>query len=67
MPDEVLAKLPTLLNSVLDLLYILDVIEGHDWAKANVQEETRAKLGWPKSRRRRIFSTMKVGPDVLSS
>ena len=58
MPAEVLAALPELMNSVSDLLYVLDVLEGHDWAKECVGYKTRGLLGWPKPRRERHFVTM---------
>lgn len=33
MPTDVLEALPNLINSVSDLLYVLDVLDGHEWAK----------------------------------
>jgi SOS response associated peptidase (SRAP) len=47
-------NLPVTLKVISDLLYILDVLEGHEWAKGNVQHSTRLKLGWPKPRRDRL-------------
>jgi hypothetical protein len=34
------------LEAVSDVLYILDVLDGHEWAKEHVSAETRAKIGW---------------------
>ncbi len=66
MPAKALAELPALINSVSDLLYVLDVLDGHDWAKEcvglhSIGGKTRKLLGWPASRRRRYFATMTVG------
>jgi hypothetical protein len=33
MPAAVMEALPKLINSVSDLLYIIDILEGHEWAK----------------------------------
>jgi hypothetical protein len=66
MPAEVLAALPTLMNSVSDLLYVLDVLDGYQWAKECVGHKTRALLGWPGPRRQRYFVKMiieEVGPQ----
>jgi hypothetical protein len=60
MSAEVLAALPQLMNSVSDLLYVLDVLEGHQWAKECVGHRTRDLLGWPKPRRERFFVTMSI-------
>jgi hypothetical protein len=35
------------LQIVSDLLYILDVLEGNDWAKTQVSPPIRRALGWP--------------------
>lgn len=51
--DEATQELPGLLNAASDMLYILDVLEGHEWAKGNVQASTRKLLGWPSPRRQR--------------
>jgi hypothetical protein len=58
MPSDVLAALPELINTVSDLLYVLDVLEGHDWAKGCVGHMTRTLLGWPSPRRARYFVEM---------
>jgi hypothetical protein len=66
MPAEALAALPGLMNSVSDLLYVLDVLEGHQWAKECVGHKTRALLGWPEPRRQRYFVKtiiQEVGPQ----
>jgi hypothetical protein len=65
MPETVLAALPGLINSVSDLLYILDFIEGHEWAKEcvglhTIRAKTRTLLGWPAPKRKRIFASVSV-------
>jgi hypothetical protein len=55
MPEEALAALPDLMNSVSDMLYVLDVLEGHQWAKECVGHKTRTLLGWPNPRRKRYL------------
>jgi hypothetical protein len=35
------------INAVHDVLYILDVLDGHDWARNFVSQEVRAKQDWP--------------------
>jgi hypothetical protein len=60
MPARALENLPETLATVSDLLYILDVLEGHEWAKGNVQERTRQLLGWPKPRHARFFCKVQV-------
>jgi hypothetical protein len=61
MPEKTRASLPEALMVVTDLLYILDVLEGHEWAKGNVRAATCRMLGWPKPRRARMFVRMTVG------
>ena len=66
MPGEVHAALPKLINSVSDLLYILDVLEGRDWAKQcvglhSVGNKIAQELGWPRGTRKRYFATISVG------
>jgi hypothetical protein len=46
VPHEALQNLPEFLNSVSDLLYIFNVLEGHDWAKANIRHRARETLNW---------------------
>ncbi len=40
-------KLAAYIGTASDLLYILDVLQGHIWARGYVRPETRKKLGWP--------------------
>lgn len=47
MPEEAISNMPNFLNAVSDLLYILDIVEGNDWARENIQSSTRVLLGWP--------------------
>jgi hypothetical protein len=35
------------LELVSDILYVLDVLNGHEWAKSLVSYQLRNKLGWP--------------------
>lgn len=60
LSPDVISELPGLLEQARDILYILDVLAGHAWAKQNVRHETRARLGWPPSRRKRMFVKMVV-------
>jgi hypothetical protein len=60
MPADVLATVPQLITSVSDLLYVLDMLEGHEWAKECVSRKTRELLGWPKARRQRYFVRMNI-------
>ena len=66
MPATALAELPDLINSVSDFLYLLDVLDGHDWAKEcvglhSIGNKTRELLGWPAPRRKRTFARISVG------
>jgi len=56
-------KLQTFLNCVSELLYIIDVSQGHEWAKDHVTKATRGMLGWTLSRKRsgRGFVTLRIG------
>lgn len=36
-----------MLELVGDILYLLDVLEGHEWAKQRVSNTLRQRLGWP--------------------
>ncbi len=38
--------------TVSDVLYILDVLEGHDWAKHHVSNKLRNELAWPSGPRK---------------
>lgn len=46
IPDEA-APIKESLILVADLLYLLDVLDGHEWAKAFPSYEFRKALGWP--------------------
>ena len=66
MPGAVMEALPRLINSVSDLLYILDVLEGHAWAKEcvglhSIGDKARKLLDWPPPRRKRMFATITAG------
>ncbi|WP_298261674.1 hypothetical protein [Bradyrhizobium sp.] len=49
------------LQDVSDLLYLFDILRGHEWAKHNVSSAMRAALGWPSSRRKRYIVLMRSG------
>jgi hypothetical protein len=46
IPDNAL-PIQESLTLVSDILYILDVLAGHEWAKTRVSYEMRKVLGWP--------------------
>ncbi len=39
--------LPQYIEEVRNFLYILDVLEGHEWAKSRVDNTIKRLLGWP--------------------
>jgi hypothetical protein len=49
------------LQDVSDLLYLFDVLKGHEWAKQNLSSTLSSLLGWPPSRRTRFKVTMRAG------
>jgi len=49
------------LKLVSDLLYLLDVLTGHDWAKSHVSHEFRRALDWPKPTHDRFMLTIIEG------
>jgi hypothetical protein len=55
-------ELDAYLDCVSDLLYIIDVSQGHEWAKEHVTKRTRDLLNWTLSRKRkgRGFVTMTI-------
>lgn len=44
-----------------DILYIIDALNGHDWAKAQVSYRIRVALGWPNPRHRRVQVIVQSG------
>ncbi len=46
---------------VADLLYVLDVLAGHEWAKSLVSHSLRKSLGWPPPKEGRMTMKIKVG------
>lgn len=54
-------ELNSYLQDVSDLLYLFDVLRGHEWAKQNLSYTLRNVLGWPPSRRTRFKVTMRTG------
>ncbi|WP_441279841.1 hypothetical protein [Bradyrhizobium sp. 63_E2_N1_3] len=65
MPKEVISNMPSFLSMVSDLLYVLDIVEGNEWARENIQPSTRVLLGWPTTRRRRSYDLRATHPDML--
>lgn len=46
---------------VSDFLYLLDVLDGHEWAKSLVSSELRKKLGWPNPKDQRLVAELTQG------
>jgi len=65
MPDEVVTRMQRFLATVSDLLYVLDFIEGHKWARENVNLDTQRLLGWPTTRRKRAIDLWMTHPSML--
>lgn len=49
------------IDAASDLLYILDVLNGYEWAKTQVSAPIRKLLGWPDPRHNRLHYTMESG------
>jgi len=47
------------LELVSDMLYLLDVLEGHEWAKTLASHELRQALDWPKPKDGKFLITIK--------
>jgi len=62
MPDEAVSNMRGFLSTVSDLLYLLDIVEGNEWARENIQYPTRVLLGWPTTRRRRSYDVRVTHP-----
>lgn len=43
------------LRDISDLLYLFDILRGHEWAKHNLSHSLLTVLGWPPSRRTRFI------------
>lgn len=65
MPKEVISNMRSFLTVVSDLLYVLDVVEGNEWARENIQPSTRVLLGWPPTRRRRSYDLLVTHPAMF--
>lgn len=48
------------LRVVADLLYVFDVLDGHEWAKSLVSHSLRSSLGWPPPRQGRTTVQIRV-------
>lgn len=46
---------------VSDMLYLLDVLDGHDWAKPLVSHDLRKALNWPNPKHGRLY--LKITTD----
>lgn len=53
IPDDT-ESIKSYIDLVSGILYLIDVLEGHEWAKAFVDNEMRIKLGWPAAMDKRI-------------
>ena len=60
MPSDAIS-LQEAMEVVEDLLYVLDVVNGHEWAKGQVSFPLRKKLGWPNPRNPRATITIRMG------
>jgi hypothetical protein len=49
------------LQVVSDILYLLDVLDGHEWAKQRVSHSARKLLEWPNPNNQRIMATITMG------
>ncbi len=65
MPEQVIPNMRSFLTTVSDLLYILDLVEGNEWARENIQSSTRVMLGWPTTRRKRSINFMATHPSMM--
>ena len=54
-------ELNSYIQDVSDLLYLFDVLRGHEWAKQNLTYTLRSLLGWSASRRTRFKVIMRTG------
>ncbi|WP_193213050.1 hypothetical protein [Luteolibacter marinus] len=59
MPPDAIS-LQEAMEVVEDLLYVLDVVNGHEWAKGLASHSLRKKLGWPSPRNSRMFITFRT-------
>ncbi len=48
------------LRVVADLLYVFDVLDGHEWAKSLVSYSLRSSLGWPPPRQGRMTVQIRI-------
>lgn len=60
IPDDA-GQIQDHLGVVADLLYILDVLAGHEWAKSLVSHSLRKSLDWPPPKEGRMTVKIKVG------
>jgi hypothetical protein len=58
--SEATSNLEDFLGVVADLLYVLDALEGHEWARQNVSRETKEKLNWKTPGRNRMSAKVRV-------
>ena len=61
---DVAETIQSYLIAVGDVLYVLDFLEGHTWAREHVSHSTRAALKWPEPRHKQYYIQMRSGPDV---
>jgi len=60
MPEDI-GSIQIYIDLVSDILYLIDVLEGHEWAKSLVGNELRKSLGWPDPIEGRIKLTVSDG------
>jgi len=48
-------------SAASDVLYVLDALEGHPWAKGRVSHELRQTLGWPAPRHAPMLVSVTMG------
>jgi len=60
IPEEA-GQIQDYLVVVSDLLYVLDVLAGHEWAKSLVSYPLRKSLDWPAPKEGRVTMRIKIG------
>ncbi|MGJ8657027.1 MAG: hypothetical protein ACSHX6_11310 [Akkermansiaceae bacterium] len=63
IPDDA-GQIQDHLGVVADLLYVLDVLAGHEWAKSLVSYSLRKSLSWPPPKEGRMTMKIKIGRPI---
>jgi hypothetical protein len=45
IPDDI-EPIRNYIKLAFDILYLIDVLEGHEWAKSMIGQELRKEIGW---------------------